>query len=245
VAVELSLIRYPEVPAVLQRDTSGLLSGQVWRTFTPLLVDSDGWLQVFFVSVGFLTAGIAVERLLGRGCWTVLFLCGAVVGQAAGYAWQPYGGGTSIALCGLVGGLIARQAQTDIRLPWPALLYAASLPVALATSAGANAAGASTLLVILVTGIIAALVANMLLRAVRTGRPLPRGLVRGLAALAIVSSLALLVLRDNHGAALLAGLAGGYALHHAGQPTPPVDTPEAPAPAAPERAGEKLPDVLD
>jgi hypothetical protein len=48
-----------------------------------------------------------VEKLFGTSRWMALYLIGAVVGEAAGYLWQPYGAGGSVAVAGLLGGFLA------------------------------------------------------------------------------------------------------------------------------------------
>jgi membrane associated rhomboid family serine protease len=93
------------VPA-LRRDPSGLLSGQVWRVLSPVLVQADpvGITITVFILVA--VVGTAVEARYGHRRWLVLYLTGALAGEAAGYAFQPHGTGTSVAGCGLLGGLL-------------------------------------------------------------------------------------------------------------------------------------------
>lgn len=87
------------VPA-LRRDPSALLSGQVWRVLSPVLVQADpvGVSITVFTVVG--VVGAEVESRYGHRRWLVLYLTGALVGEAAGYAFQPHGTGTSVAGCG-------------------------------------------------------------------------------------------------------------------------------------------------
>jgi hypothetical protein len=49
--------------------------------------------------------GFLVERSFGAGRWLILYLTGALAGELAGAAWQSEGAGSSVAICGLLGGL--------------------------------------------------------------------------------------------------------------------------------------------
>jgi rhomboid protease GluP len=89
----------------LRRDPNALSAGEWWRLFTPLLVQADPWWATFSVFVGVLVVGVAVERTYGRRDWLALYFGGGVVGELAGYAWQPHGSGASVAGAGLLGGL--------------------------------------------------------------------------------------------------------------------------------------------
>jgi membrane associated rhomboid family serine protease len=72
---------------------------------TPLFVQTLGWHQVAMNLITLALLGAIVERRLGRLRWAVLFAAGTVGGQAAAFAWQLPGGGDSIAICGLAGGM--------------------------------------------------------------------------------------------------------------------------------------------
>ena len=80
-------------------------NGQWWRLATPLLVQTLGWYQVLTNLVTLAVIGTVCEWLLGRWRWVLLFVGGAVGGQIAAYAWEEWGGGDSIAICGLAGGV--------------------------------------------------------------------------------------------------------------------------------------------
>ena len=79
--------------------------GEWWRLFTPLFVQADPWWATLSVFVGIFVVGVAVERTYGRRDWLALYFGGGVVGELAGYAWQPHGSGASVAGAGLLGGL--------------------------------------------------------------------------------------------------------------------------------------------
>lgn len=96
---------YPELLFALRR-TPGLLSHhEWWRFITPILVHDGGWRQIAFNFPATLIVGAIVERLYSRGEWLGLYFLGAVVGELAGWAWQPYGAGNSVAGAGLLGGI--------------------------------------------------------------------------------------------------------------------------------------------
>jgi rhomboid protease GluP len=92
---------YPELQTALRRDPAALESGVWWRIVSPLLVRTDGWFTLATVLIGTLTAGSLVERDAGRWRWLVLYVTSGVLGQAFGYAWDPYGAGSSVAVLGL------------------------------------------------------------------------------------------------------------------------------------------------
>ena len=108
VAVVAAVVQYaaPAVVPVLQRDPGVLETGQWWRLVTPLFVQTLGWYQVVANLITLAVVGAVAEWQLGRARWAVLFAAGTVGGQIAAYAWQEPGGGDSIAICGLAGGVV-------------------------------------------------------------------------------------------------------------------------------------------
>ncbi len=189
----------------MRRDPAALAAGQWWRVVSPLVaLDGNIWLHFVYDTLGLLLVGIVVERLLGPGRWLILFFAGALAGTVAGYAWNPYGAGTSIALCGLIGGLVIWQIRRGDLHPI-ASLYALSLAAALALEAIIAVFSSDTTITIIVTAAGCALLINLLLF---LHRRKPDSLASAYAVLAVVllSALALAALRDLHGVALLAGL---------------------------------------
>jgi rhomboid protease GluP len=152
--VSAALVRSPE-----------FRTGQWWRIFTPILVNPEGWHQIIFNAAMLLVVGTAAERVFGRLDWAVLYLAGGLTGNAFSYMTSNFSAGSSVAIAGLFGALVA----------WVAFGYAA-LPAA-----------------------------------ARFG-----------AAAVIVAAAVLVMVRDNHGPPLLAGVGlGGIALwRHARQDAP-------------------------
>jgi membrane associated rhomboid family serine protease len=97
----------PAITDALQRNPSALMAGEIWRVVTPLLVQPDPWPITLSIWGLLAVGGIAVEQIFGMAGWLALYFTGAIVGEIAGYAWQPTGSGGSIAVAGLLGGLIA------------------------------------------------------------------------------------------------------------------------------------------
>jgi Rhomboid family len=92
----------------LRRDPSALGHGQVWRLISPVLVQSDASVtSVVLVFAVCAAIGIYAERFFPPLRWLALYFVGAVSGHALGEAFQPYGGGTSVAFVGILGGLAA------------------------------------------------------------------------------------------------------------------------------------------
>jgi hypothetical protein len=121
VAVVAAVLQYavPAMVPALQRESSGLAHGQYWRLATPLLVQTLGWYQVLANLVTLAVIGAVAEWVLGRRWWLVLFAAGTVGGQLAAYSWHEWGGGDSIAICGLAGGvLVAQLVSRDPPLGW-------------------------------------------------------------------------------------------------------------------------------
>ncbi|GCE31633.1 hypothetical protein KDA_71170 [Dictyobacter alpinus] len=189
----------PVVLQTLQRDPHALAAGQWWRILSPLLVDSDGWVQLLTVSIGFICVGIPAQHWLGWWRWLLLFCSGALAGEIMGYLWQPYGGGNSIALFGLMGGmliLLLRSKEPQFFLPVFFAIFEVSSLIGQSTGS-------------IWISIVLWIVGSVLLRILS-----PRaGGLRLLLWLAIVICLigviSLSILHDIHGIALLAGMVVG------------------------------------
>ncbi len=201
----------PQVLTALRRDPAALAAGEWWRLLSPLLVlDGSFWIHFATDAAGFLLVGIIVEQRLGRLRWLALFILAALAGEIAGYAWDPTGAGASIALFGLIAGLVVWQSRTR-ELHLIASLYSIGLVAALASEAVAAKLGGSDIVEIVIPVIACSVVINGLL--VLRGRS-PDGRIPISYALAItlVGALILIVLQDIHGVALLVGLVVAAAL---------------------------------
>jgi rhomboid protease GluP len=96
---------FPAVLAALQRSPATFSDREWWRLITPLFVNPEGWRQIVFNFTCINILGTIVERLFGRIRWLILYFGAGVVGELAGLAWKPFGGGASVAGCGLLGAL--------------------------------------------------------------------------------------------------------------------------------------------
>jgi membrane associated rhomboid family serine protease len=180
------------VPGMLeawQRTPQGL-HGDWWRTFTALLVQDGGVAGTISNLAFLLVIGAMAEQVLGPGRWLACYFGAGLVGELAGYVWQPRGAGNSVAICGLAGALTVAL-LVGARVPRLA-------PVVLVYWCGALLAsrwGPSLLLV----GVAGGVVAQFAL-----GRGLPVG--RPVAIAAGIVALVLTAAMDLHGAAMVAGI---------------------------------------
>ncbi|TDV40948.1 rhomboid family intramembrane serine protease [Actinophytocola oryzae] len=189
VATAAAVVQYtvPAAIPALQRDPT--TTGEWWRLVTPLFVQTLGWYQVATNLVTLALVGAVTERLLGGVRWAVLFAAGTVGGQLAAFAMREPGGGDSIAICGLAGGLVvwllAERADTaaDVWATGVVVCYVAAL----------TGWGLGGVRVAAVAVVAAALVV-----------PFAR---RAALACAVGCALALAVAADLHGVSLLSGMA--------------------------------------
>jgi hypothetical protein len=161
------------------------------------LVHSDGWSQIVADFAGIAIVGPVVERRFGSLRWLTLYFVAGLSAEIISYAWEPYGAGSSIALCGLIGGLFADLIRRR-RLVWPiALMYALGLVAALiGLDLGGSIAAA-------IGGVIAGSVLGLLVR-----RNTPEAAIaRFVGSAGLLGALALTALRNHHGPPLLVGAA--------------------------------------
>ncbi len=190
VAVVAAIVQYaaPSVVPVLERAPGVPESGQWWRLVTPLLVQTLGWYQVAMNLVTLLLVGVVAERLLGRWRWAVLFAAGTIGGQVAAYAQGEPGGGDSIAVCGLAGGVVVRLLTSPASNRWATWVVVGY--VAALTGWGFGG----------VRGAAVAVVAAVFVLRVE---PAHRGALAGAVGCAVVLATA----SDLHGVSLLSGMA--------------------------------------
>lgn len=99
----LLAIPFPGLVDTLGRDPHALADGQWWRLVSPLLVQSSGWVQATLNAAAMLVVGPIAEQALGRTRWLVIYLGSGIAAHAVSMAgWSPFGGGNSVAICGLV-----------------------------------------------------------------------------------------------------------------------------------------------
>jgi membrane associated rhomboid family serine protease len=174
----------------VRRAPSGL-HGDWWRTLTALF-GQDGGVAGTVSNLAFLLAvGVVAEQVTSRPRWLLCYFGAGLAGERAGYAWQPYGAGDSVAICGLAGVVAVALWRGDERLP----PYA---PTIVLLWCGALAAGLWYPLV--GAGVVAAVLARV---AAGRGAPVARPAALGV----LVTGAALTVAGDIHGVALLSGLA--------------------------------------
>lgn len=199
----------PAVLDALRRDPAALDRGEWWRVLSPLLVQSDGWAQIVGNLVFLAIIGYFAEQRFGRARWLVLYLTGGIVGEAAGYAFEPHGAGNSIAIFGLVGGLLAAAAgdrpaaagdQGSVS-PVPVVAGLAWMASVVGLDLGGYvwAAVASSLVIVFATQVARRF-------------PDPAKLYRAAAVIAAALAVLLVAIADDHGFPILAGLAVGTLL---------------------------------
>ncbi len=191
----VALIR-PDVLDALRRDPDAIPSGEGWRLLTALFVHVDGWVALAFNAVGIALIGGAFERRFGSLRFLLVYFIGGLAGQIAGYRWDPYGAGASVAMFSLVGAWAAYVLRDRQPMPLPALLYSL---YELAAYSGAKVGGAASTLVMVV---ILAIAFNVLLQRSHGDFRL---LSRLTATVALAVGLLLTVLSDNHGPPILIG----------------------------------------
>ncbi|HEV2634339.1 MAG TPA: rhomboid family intramembrane serine protease [Actinocrinis sp.] len=109
VTVVMVVLQYavPGLQADLMREPDALHDGQWWRMFTALFIQSSGLVQIAINLPALFAVGAIAEWVIGPWRWLVVYFGS---GLAANYAsllgWSPHGGGSSVAICGLVGALV-------------------------------------------------------------------------------------------------------------------------------------------
>src|SRR5690625_4055471 len=186
---------HPEVLSMLRRDPEGLASGEWWRMITPLLVHADGWGQYIFNIACIAIIGSEVERLYGRVHLLVLYLSGGLIGEVAGYAWEPYGAGASVGFCGLLGGFyLILISKKKISNPFFAML---SLYIVV----GLIGFASGKVNVFIGLSVTVAVIVPIIMK--QKGSEKLLGILSGLGG--FIGALILIVMHDIHGAAILGG----------------------------------------
>ncbi len=187
--------RYPQVLGVLRRDPVAFAAGEWWRLLTPLLVHADGWVAFVSNSMAIALIGPTVEQKLGRWRGLLLFLAGGLAGNMAGYAWEPHGAGSSVGLCGLLGGLsVWLLLRNDPVWPIAPVYMVYFLSILVGATMGASFA-------ISMLGAVGINLLAILLQ--RNSKIASAARVMGSASL--LGAVVLTVARDNHGPPIIAG----------------------------------------
>jgi rhomboid protease GluP len=116
----------------LMRQPDALHDGQWWRMFTALFIQSSGAAQIAINLPALFAFGAVAEWVLGPWRWLVVYF---VSGMAANYVslqgWSRHGGGSSVAICGLVGALAVLctvRGGRPATVPTPLRLLALLIP---------------------------------------------------------------------------------------------------------------------
>jgi rhomboid protease GluP len=98
---------FPGLLRILERRPGALAAHEYWRLITPIFFHPAGWQQIVVDFAALMILGAILEHIVGGGRWLVLYFAAGVAGEFAGFAWKPLGAGSSVAVCGLLGGLAA------------------------------------------------------------------------------------------------------------------------------------------
>lgn len=185
--------------ALLQRNGQAIGDGQWWRILTSVFVQGSGWGQYIFNTLGMVVVGAAVERTRGSIQWLAVALVAQVGASLAALAWAPtvHDSGSSL----VVGGLVGMLAVTRFTRP---VAWAA-------TTVGYRVFFLTYLAGLALAGPIVGAVAGSALTGVAVA-----GVVRsrfsawastGVLVVVVVTSVVLVVAHDQHGVAVLLGIA--------------------------------------
>lgn len=185
---------YPGLLARLER-TPAELHGQPWRVLTSLFVQDGGLVGTLSNLAFLLVLGVAAEQVLTRHRLLLHYFGAGILSQLVGTAWQPVGGGNSVAVCGLAGALAVALWRGDERLP---RFAEAATPLWCAAVLGTLPGEWS----------LAAVVAGVLgMRYAARSRSRGIRTARAVAAVVVLTAAVLIVFHNIHGAALAVGLA--------------------------------------
>jgi membrane associated rhomboid family serine protease len=116
---------FPEILSALRRDPEGLRTGEWWRMVTPLFVQAEGWPQCLANGIAALLFCPLGEKLYGKRMLALYFIAG-VTGEIVGYIQNSHGAGSSVGICGVMGGLFgfacARRGEGFGHLIVPAIV---------------------------------------------------------------------------------------------------------------------------
>lgn len=201
-AVSVAALASPALMRLFVRNLPHLRTGQWWRMVTPVLVQPSGWGQLVFNLLGIAVVGAALQRRLGWAGWSLVYLAGGSGTIALLIAWHPgdTGGGSSAAVAALIGALgvlLAADADADRgRLEWLAQLYSVFFAVYLTAL---QLGGVVPSIIAGNTAIVVMVAAHHAVRSTT--------LTRASLVAVLVAGVAMTVVRDDHGAGILIGVA--------------------------------------
>lgn len=103
-----TLLQFTVAPALvdaLQRDRERILSGEVWRIATSLVVQDGGVAGAIVNLLALALVGVVAEWTWGAARWVLIALASGLVAQVWGFVVQPVGAGNSVVVYGLAASL--------------------------------------------------------------------------------------------------------------------------------------------
>ena len=91
----------------MERHHGDLGAGHLWKVFSPLVIQSDGLSQFTTNTIAFVLIVPLAELALGAPPMLVLYVVGGGIAQFVSFWWNPDGGGNSVAVIAVLGGLWA------------------------------------------------------------------------------------------------------------------------------------------
>lgn len=95
----------PTLLSTFQRDYERFLSGDWWRLISPLFFQDGGVSGTVSNLIGLALMGFAAERMWNGRSMLIVFFLGGIIGEVAGFAWQPIGAGNSVGNFSLAAGI--------------------------------------------------------------------------------------------------------------------------------------------
>ncbi|HSJ86537.1 MAG TPA: rhomboid family intramembrane serine protease [Anaerolineales bacterium] len=113
---------FPTILLTFQRDYERFRMGDWWRLISPLFVQDGGVIGTIFNLVSLALVGSLAERIWNGRSMLIIFFVGGVIGEIAGFAWQPVGAGNSVGNFSLAASIAV---VSLMRLPFtPVILFA-------------------------------------------------------------------------------------------------------------------------
>ena len=114
---------YPEIISYFGRNPQIFTSDEYWRLITPIFIHPEGWAQIFFDFYILAILGYFTEKFYGSFRLLILYFTAGFIGEIAGYFWQPYSGGSSVASMGLLGALLIWIIYNRASLPFKIYIW--------------------------------------------------------------------------------------------------------------------------